>query len=443
MSHKLWITTLSIVVNLAPHTSAQNTPPNLVLIMADDLGYHDLGVYGHPSIKTPILDQMAEDGIRLSSFYSGGTVCTPSRIALLTGAYPARLGWTKGVLGYKIKNHMGLSPKALTIAEIYKSAGYNTAISGKWHVGDKPKFLPQRQGFDLTYIIKRSNNQTKELWRGEELAEKPFDNRLLTQQFTDAAVEFIKTQKDKPFFLYVPYTAPHFPVQAHPEWKGKSEFGVYGDVVEELDHRIGQILATLEEEGLDKKTIVVFLSDNGPQPRQAAQAKPYRGMKWDSLEGGTRVPCIVRWPGVIPAGQKSDALIAAIDLLPTLAHACGIDLKAATAGSHPVDGLNVWSTLLGSKDVAHPRKDLLYWHGMNGFHAIRVGDWKLFLDRSGAKLEGKGENRSDGPILFHLSEDVAELTDVAKKHPERLKAMQELAQKRLAEISKTIIPLAH
>lgn len=285
--------------------SASEKKPNVVLIMADDLGYHDLGCYGHPKIKTPVLDRMAEEGVRLTSFYSGGTVCTPSRIALLTGAYPTRLGWEKGVLGYGIPDNMGVSQKALTIAEIYKTAGYATGITGKWHLGDRTKFLPPQQGFDHTYYIKRSNNQTKELWRGNKMVEKPFINRFLSEQFANDAVAFIKAQKDKPFFLYVPFTAPHFPVEAHPKWKGRSDFGVYGDVVEEMDHRIGEICKTLEEQKIDDHTIVVFLSDNGPEPGEQAQAKPYRGEKWDSLEGGTRVPCIVWYPAAIRGGRHA------------------------------------------------------------------------------------------------------------------------------------------
>jgi len=412
-------------------------PPNVVLIMVDDLGYHDLGCYGHPSIRTPVLDKLAADGVRLTSFYAGATVCTPSRMALLTGAYPARLGWTRGVIGYLIPTTTGLSPKALTMAEVFQGRGYRTGIAGKWHLGDRPPFRPHRRGFDEAYYCNKSNNQTKELWRGDDLVEKPFENRLLTEKFTREAVRFIRASKGKPFFLYLPYTAPHFPVQPHPDWAGKSAFGKYGDVVEELDARIGEVLAVLEAEKLDRNTIVVFLSDNGPERRQQAQAKPYRGLKWSALEGGTRVPCILRWPGVIPAGRESDAPIAAIDLLPTLSCACGIDLAAVSKGSPVLDGVNVWSTILGREDTPHPRKDLLYWHGANGFQAIRVGDWKLFLDGRGAELKGAGK----GPVLFHLAEDVAETKDLAAEFPERVRAMQDLAKKRLADIHGSIIPL--
>jgi arylsulfatase A len=438
MSCKAALTCLLFLMAIALGTSASAKPPNVVLIMVDDLGYSDLGCYGHPEIKTPVLDQLANDGVRLTSFYTGATVCTPSRMALLTGAYPSRLGWTQGVSGYLISTKKGLHPKALTIGEVFKGQGYQTALIGKWHLGLLPQFLPQKQGFDTTYYVKSSNNQTKKLWRGEELIEDPFENRLLTEKFTQAAITFIKENRDKPFFLYLPYTAPHFPVQAHPDWKGKSSFGVYGDVVEELDYRIGEILYTLKAEELEKETIVVFLSDNGPQPREKSEATPFRGKKWDALEGGTRVPCIIRYPGVIPAGKESDALIAAIDLLPSLSHACGIDLQAISQGSQVIDGVDVWNTLLGKKDTPHPRNDLLYWHGKDGFQAIRVGNWKLFLNREGAKLP---QDTGSGPALFNLAEDVQETTDLSAKFPERVKQMQAIAEQRLADINRNSIPL--
>ena len=214
----------------------RDSRPNVILIMTDDQGYADLSSYGHEKIKTPRLDALAEKGLRLTSFYSGGAVCTPSRMALLTGAYPARLGWTQGVDGYLMPKRSGLHPDALTIAEIFREEGYATGISGKWHLGREPEFRPHRQGFEFTYYIPMSNNQIDSLWVGDEIVEQPFDNRLLTEQFTEKAMEFIsKDREGKPYFLYLPHTAPHFPVQAHPDWKGKSEFGVYGDVIEELD----------------------------------------------------------------------------------------------------------------------------------------------------------------------------------------------------------------
>ena len=416
---------------------AQSSKPNLILIMADDLGYQDLSCYGSTKHKTPVLDKLAKEGIRLTSFYAGATVCTPSRMALLTGAYPLRAGWRGGVVGYGIKPLNGLAPEALTMGEIFKEAGYETALIGKWHLGDSPQLQPMNQGFDTAYYIKKSNNQTKKLWRGDKLEADPFNNSRLTEQFTREAISFIKTNREKPFFLYLPFTAPHFPAQAHPDWKGKSANGAYGDVVEELDARIGEILGTLKSTRLEKKTIVVFISDNGPEPGQKkwAHADPYRGLKWSSLEGGTRVPCIVRWPGMIPAGRESDKLTTAIDLLPTLSHACGIELKKISKGIPKLDGLNVWGTLSG-KSTQHQRTNLLYWQGWAVPQAIRVGDWKLYFDQV---KEIQGSNK--GPILIDLSKDPAEQKNLSARHPDKVKEMKTLAGNLLKEIEENTIPL--
>jgi len=414
--------------------------PNVVLMMADDLGYHDLSCYGSESMRTPHLDKLASEGVRLTSFYAGATVCTPSRMALLTGSYPPRFGWRGGVVGYKIPGRNGLDPRAVTIAEVFKGAGYATGLCGKWHLGDTAELQPTRQGFDTAFYIKRSNNQTKKLWRDENLVADPFDNRRLTEQFTVEAIKFIRANRAKPFFLYLPFSAPHFPAQAHPDWKGKSANEAYGDVVEELDSRIGKIVETLKEEQIEKKTIVVFLSDNGPEPgqRKWASAKPYRGLKWSSLEGGTRVPCIVRWPGVIPPAQKCDELTAAIDVLPTLAHACGIDLKPRDQNSLPkMDGVNVWPSLFGNKNASHARTSLLYWNGWAKLEAIRVGEWKLYL------REVKGVEHSDrGRVLFHLGNDPSEKANLAKEQLERVETMTRLAEKLAADIEANSIPLS-
>ncbi len=450
----------SVIFSLVGMAEARQ--PNVILIMADDLGYQDLGCYGHPSIKTPVLDQLAADGMRLTAFHSGATVCTPSRMALLTGAYPTRLGWEQGVVGYKMGNNDGMSSDALTIAEIFKSEGYSTGISGKWHVGNQPDTLPMAQGFDSAYYLAMSNNQTKQIWRGNEIAEDPFNNRLLTERLTTEAIRFVKINKDRPFFFYLPYTAPHFPVQAHPDWKGKSAFGEYGDVVEELDTRIGELLKTLDELDLKKDTIVVFCSDNGPNPGEKAGCLPFRGEKWSALEGGTRVPCIVTWPGVIPAGQQSDALFSAMDLLPSLCKACGIDWKTKSNGKPEIDGFDAWDTLLGKAD-AHPRNELLFWHGMDSKpQAIQIGQWKLFFDRFNA-LEGPGtkrmteeqavkiaayrnnlkKNGKNPPFLFNVLEDVGETVDLSENHPDEIRTLTNRAATIVDEISKAgVIPIS-
>ncbi len=433
------VTATSLLCLLAATVSlvAQADQPNVILMMADDLGYKDLSCYGSEKQKTPVLDKLAKGGIRLTGFYAGATVCTPSRMALLTGAYPPRLGWRGGVVGYGLKTLNGLAPEALTMGEIFKGAGYQTALIGKWHLGDSPELQPMKQGFDTTYYINKSNNQTKKLWRGPDLVADPFNNSRLTENFIGEAIKFIQANQENPFFLYLPFTAPHFPAQSHPEWKGKSANGAYGDVVEELDGRIGDILDTLKDTNLEKNTIVVFLSDNGPEPGQKkwANAEPYRGLKWSALEGGTRVPCIARWPGVIPAGQESDELTTAIDLLPTLAHACGINLKEASKGVPKIDGVNVWETLTG-KAKEHARKNLLYWQGWAVPQAIRVGDWKLYFDKV---KEIKGSDK--GPVLVHLTKDPAEQTNVSEQHPEKVKEMKALADKLLTEIEENAISL--
>ena len=426
-----------LAISLPATVLSAPAKPNLILIMADDLGYQDLSCYGSTKHKTPVLDKLAKDGIRLTSFYAGATVCTPSRMALLTGAYPPRVGWRGGVVGYGIKTLNGLAPEALTMGEVFKGAGYETALIGKWHLGDSPELQPMNQGFDTAYYIKKSNNQTKKLWRGDKLEADPFNNSRLTEQFSREAIRFIKTNREKPFFLYLPFTAPHFPAQAHPDWKGKSANGAYGDVVEELDSRIGEILETLKNTQLEKKTIVVFLSDNGPEPGQKkwAHAGPYRGLKWSSLEGGTRVPCIIRWPGMIPAGKESGKLTTAIDLLPTLSHACGIELKKVSKGIPKLDGLNVWGTLSG-KSTQHPRTNLLYWQGWAVPQAIRVGDWKLYFDQV---KEIQDSNK--GPVLIDLSKDPAEQKNLSAQHPDRVKEMKTLAGNLLKEIEENAIPL--
>ena len=410
--------------------------PNIVLILSDDLGYHDLGCYGHPKIKTPVIDQLAQEGVRLTSFYSGATVCTPSRMALLTGSYPVRYGWSKGVVGHIMEKKRGLSPKATTMAEVFKDAGYKTGIFGKWHLGDEPDFMPNNQGFDESFFINKSNNQTKKIWTGGEVTQNPFDNKLLTEEFTNGAKAFIKKNKDVPFFLYVPYSAPHFPLEAHPDWKGKSDYGVYGDVVEEMDARVGEILTELKENNLSEKTIVVFMSDNGPEPlTKESKAIPFRGKKWSALEGGNRVPCIIKSSGKSKGGGVYNKTVSAMDILPSLAYACGIDISERSTDVPPIDGINLWDELTGKKAEAEGRPDLLFWHGADGFQAIRMGAWKLFLNRRDAELSG------EGPALFKVKDDIKERNDLSKLFPAIVTKMKGVASQRLESIQKRSIPL--
>ena len=410
--------------------------PNVVLILSDDLGYHDLACYGHPKIKTPVIDQLAQEGVRLTSFYSGATVCTPSRMALLTGSYPVRYGWSRGVVGHIMKKKRGLSPKAITMAEIFKGAGYTTGIFGKWHLGDEPDFMPNNQGFDESFFINKSNNQTKKIWAGGEVVQNAFDNKFLTEQFTNGAKAFINKNKDVPFFLYVSYSAPHFPLDAHPDWKGKSEYGVYGDVVEEMDSRVGEILSELNKNKLTEKTIVVFMSDNGPEPlTKESKSIPFRGKKWSALEGGNRVPCIIKSFGESRRGTVYNKTFSAMDILPSLAHACGIDIAERPKEVPPIDGVNLWDELTGGEAEVKGRPDLLFWHGADGFQAIRMGAWKLFLNRRDAELSG------EGPALFKVKDDIKERNDLSQLFPAIVKKMTGVANQRLESIQTRSIPL--
>ena len=426
----LFLATLFLAV------SSGQERPNVVLILSDDLGYHDLACYGHPKIKTPVIDQLAQEGVRLTSFYSGATVCTPSRMALLTGSYPVRYGWSRGVVGHIMKKKRGLSPKAITMAEIFKGAGYTTGIFGKWHLGDEPDFMPNNQGFDESFFINKSNNQTKKIWAGGEVIQNPFDNKFLTEQFTNGAKAFINKNKDVPFFLYVPYSAPHFPLDAHPDWKGKSEYGVYGDVVEEMDSRVGEILSELNKNKLTEKTIVVFMSDNGPEPlTKESKSIPFRGKKWSALEGGNRVPCIIKSLGESRRGTVYNKTFSAMDILPSLAHACGIDIAERPKEVPPIDGVNLWDEFTGGGAEVKGRPDLLFWHGADGFQAIRMGAWKLFLNRKDAELSG------EGPALFKVKDDIKERNDLSQLFPAIVKKMTSVANQRLESIQTRSIPL--
>ena len=322
----------------------------------------------------------------------------------------------------------GLSPDALTIAEIFRSDGYVTGISGKWHIGHLPETRPHRQGFESAFYCPLSNNQLKEIWRNDEIAINPVDNRHFTEHFHTEALRFIRENHEKSFFLYLPHTAPHFPVEAHPDWKGKSKFGEYGDVVEELDARTGEILKLLDELELKDNTIVIFTSDNAAQNGEKASNLPLRGNKWSPLEGGTRVPGIVSWPGKIPPNQTSDALTAAIDLLPTLCHAAGIDLVKHTQNKPIIDGVDIFETLAG-KSTTHARTELLHWHGkFDKPQALTQGDWKIFLDQRDALTKADPAKKPDGPgspALYNLREDIAESKDLSQQFPDKVETLKQ------------------
>jgi len=439
------LASLPMLLMLGCHTikhDAAPRRPNVILMMADDLASNDLSCFGGSRIQTPRIDQLASEGLRLTSYYAGSAVCSPSRMALLSGAYPARLGWRWGVLGYGFPKKTGMSPAVYTIAEAFRDAGYRTAMAGKWHLGAR-NMEPQEQGFDSAYYIRMSNNQNRDMYRDGELVQEKWDNRLLTETFANEAVRVIRQASDEPFFLYVPWSAPHFPADPHPEWQGQSgndRSAKYTDVVAELDTRVGQILDALQDTGKAEDTLVIFTSDNGRQSgQQGANPDPlYSGQKWQSLEGGTRVPCIIRSPGRIQPGV-TDAIVSAMDLFPTLAAACDVPIRMPE-GAQTLDGINLAPRLIdGPRDEATSRPDLLYWHGRGQATAIRMDNWKLHFHRGNQSPEDR--KLPGGPALYDLSDDVKERNNVAAKHPEQVQRMLAQARELLTGIYEHQMPL--
>jgi arylsulfatase A-like enzyme len=405
--------------------------PNIVLLFADDLGYGDLGCYGHPTIRTPNLDRLAGQGLRLTSFYSAPG-CVPARKQLLLGRYPGRVH-TNGNTGVTGKG--GLSDSELTLAEALKGAGYRTAMLGKWHLGyAEEKFLPVNQGFDSWFGLPYSNDMMPPwvktevplwLYEGTKRVEHPVNQDTLTTRYTERAVKFLERDYDKPFFLYLAYNMPHMPVRTADRFRGRSRAGLYGDVIQTIDWSVGEVMKTLKRTGRDKNTLVIFTSDNGPwlnPPSRmlqkgnllwhAGSPGPLSGHKGTLLEGGVRVPCILRWPGRIEAGQTSAEMAATLDLYATLVTAAGGSLP-----KHKIDGHDLRPFLFG-KTKWSPRKIHFYSKG-RGPGAVREGPWKLHAD-------GR---------LFNLDIDPAERFDRAEEKPEiatSLKAKLEAMKKEIS-----------
>jgi arylsulfatase A len=411
--------------------------PNVIVIFVDDLGYADIGPFGASQQKTPELDRMAQEGIKLTSFYAA-PVCSASRAQLMTGCYNARVS-VPGV--YTPASRKGLHPDEVTIAERLKQQGYSTMCIGKWHLGDQQEFLPTRQGFDHYFGLPYSNDMQPQsqatgekvvpLIRDEQVVELVNEKAqdLLTQRYTEEAITFIRQNSDNPFFLYLPHTAVHTPIHPGAAFAGKSANGRFGDWVEEVDWSTGRILATLRELKLEKRTLVVFTSDNGPwlvKGRDGGNAGPLRGGKGSTWEGGVRVPALAWWPGRIPAGSVCNAICGTIDLLPTC-----VTLAGGTVPPEPViDGRDISSLLFGTGTQA-VRDTHYYFHGYE-LEAIRQGPWKLAV-KPQHEWGKKGEVGKAGS-LYNLEADVGERTDVAAQHPHIIKKLTSLAEKMEAEI---------
>ena len=391
--------------------AAATRPPNIVFILCDDLGFGDLGCYGS-RIRTPNLDRMAAEGIHFTNFCSADPVCSPSRAALLTGRYPTRVGVPRVLFP---QDTGGLALDETTLANALKAAGYSTMCIGKWHLGRPERYLPTSRGFDAYFGIPYSNDMTpRVLMRDNLVLEETAPLDSLTQRYTAEAAQFIDRSKAGPFFLYMPHTFPHIPLGASARFRGKSPEGLYGDVVEEVDWSAGEVLSALKRNGLDRNTLVMFSSDNGPW-YQGSPGK-LRGRKNTTYEGGVREPFIARWPGSIPAGRTCHALASMMDVFPTVARLCGAGLP-----SKPLDGIDIWPLLHGDKESIE-RAPLLYFDNWD-LQCARSMNWKLHLARHNtaayapAPAEGRHSYLLPKPELYNLANDPDESYDVAAENP--------------------------
>ena len=430
------------ILSLGQALVGAEAKPNFVVVFCDDLGYADIGPFGSQKNKTPHLDRMAKEGMRLTDFYSTCPVCTPSRASLMTGCYPRRVNMhvdEKNLCVLFPAARKGLNPSEVTVAEVLKEQGYATMCIGKWHLGDHPDFMPTNQGFDHYFGIPYSNDMNRKevplpLVRDLTVLEDSVQrDTTITARYTEEAVKFIKSNGDKPFFLYLPHTAVHLPLVPGEKFKGTSKDGLYGDWVQEIDWSMGEIFKALKEGGVDDNTLVLFTSDNGSAREKQGSNLPLRGRKGRTDEGGMRVPCVVRWPGKIPTGSSSDAITSTLDLLPTLSHLSG----GRPLSNRVIDGKNIWPILSG-KSKADPR-DAFFFYQMDQLQAVRSGDWKLFIPLESKKRNwGKPEGKQ--PLkLFNLAKDVHEDQNVAEQNPEvvkRLLAHAESARSELGDVGR-------
>jgi arylsulfatase A len=430
--------------------------PNVIIIFTDDQGYNDLGCFGSPNIRTPNIDRMAAEGMRLTSFYSGASVCTPSRAALLMGCYPARVGNLDVLFPNSV---VGINPDEMTIAEMLRQRGYATACFGKWHLGHQQQFLPTEHGFDEYFGIPYSNDmgvdasmaladnihlregrtieefranfgKSPPLMRNNVVIEWPADQSQLTRRYTEEATRFIAKHSKDPFFVYLPHSMPHVPLYASEKFVGESDAGLYGDAIAEIDWSVGEILKTLKDLKIDEQTLIIYTTDNGPwdfkdddqdrvkgntNRRVGGSALPLRGAKFSSWEGGFRVPCVVRWPGRIPAGQTCNEITATIDLMPTIAELCGASLPK----ERTIDGKSIVPLLEGKAGAKTPHETYFYRN-----KAVRAGQWKL--------IDGQ---------LFDLEMDISESQNVAETHPEIAERLKQLLEDHVAEMKANGRPL--
>lgn len=443
-----------LLLNTCDETQASISLPNFVIIFTDDQGYQDVGCFGSPDIRTPRLDAMAAEGMKFTSFYAQ-PVCGPSRAALMTGCYPMRVaerGNTKQV-------HPILHSEEVTVAEVLKEKGYATACFGKWDLAKHSQsdffidLFPTRQGFDYFFGTPTSNDSVVNLYRNEQLIEKSANMATLTQRYTDEAINFIRENREQPFFAYIPHTMPHTRLDASWEFKGKSKRGLYGDVIEEIDHNVGRILDTLNELELAKNTYVLFTSDNGPwliknkihadghlPTDHGGSAGQLRSGKVSTFEGGVRVPAILWGPGRVPAGTLCDDLASTLDVLPTFAALA----HATIPNDRVIDGEDITHLFHAKFEKANPEKAFYYYLRVN-LQAVRQGEWKLHLPREKEPLGAAPFSRNvhiapedrvgfARPFLVNLANDPGETTDVSEQNSEVVAKLLELAERMRSDL---------
>lgn len=443
MNNKICAAALGSLSALMPvlSGSAPEKKPNIVFILADDLGYTDLGCYGAKIPKTPNLDRMAEEGIRFTNFYAPAGVSTPTRASLLTGCYPKRVGLHVAVLPPDTRS--GLNPDETTLAELMRSAGYTTACIGKWHLGLLPEVSPNAQGFDFYYGMPGPNHGRSDLYRNGELLKKNSDVNYnnITIDYTREAVEFIRKNRDMPFFLYVAHNAPHIPLFASADFQRHTgENGLYYNMIEELDWSCGVIIDELKSAGIEKNTIIVFTSDNGPS---GVAAPPLHGGKGSTWEAGFRVPLIVKWPGNIMKGKVNDEIATMMDFVPTFSSVCGYKIPDIKLDGHDI------LPLLTKKNAKTPYRFIVYYGRDGQLAAIRKGEWKLHLLEPSERWAGKQpakeallDTRPITPLpwLYNLSTDIGETSNIAEEHPEVIKELASTAILLDQELEKELRP---
>ncbi len=453
--------TLLALSLLAPaqDTGGSRTPaqaPNVVVVFTDDQGYGDVGCYGAKGFRTPNLDRLAKEGVRFTDFYVSQPVCSASRASLLTGCYANRLG-IHGALGPAARH--GIHADETTLAEVCKAKGYATFAVGKWHLGHHPQFLPTRHGFDdfagLPYSndmwpfhpeVKAGTFPPLPLFDGEKVANPNVtaaDQARLTAQYTERAVRFVRENREQPFFLYLAHSMPHVPLYAGERFRGSSQAGTFGDVIQEIDWSVGEVLKTLDELKLAENTLVIFTCDNGPwlsYGTHAGSAGPLREGKGTVWEGGVRVPFLARWPGRIPAGTVCREPAMTIDVLPTVARIVGAELPARR-----IDGRDIGPLLRREAGAKSPHEALWFYYGTNELQAVRAGNWKLVLPHTFRTMQGQAPGadgkpgryrqvRLEAAELYDLAADVGETRNVAAANPDVLRRMTAHAEAARAEL---------